>query len=559
MTCANCKRLTNRITSDYNHLAALLTPLSHAFARKVEPWRSLRSELEHGRLWSRQNPHCGSWGRPCWILHGQVPASCKLECGSGPVRGGECAVWCVAEPLACHTKRRRNTQIATTARQHRHASLVPPCAGLVRTGVAPDHPEVKNVANDFAAVAADDRVSLLGGVRVGQHITVPQLRQHYAGVVLATGAQGSQKRYVGQGVPGVLPARDFVHWYNNHPDVTRLPSPLQARFEAGAVQRVAIIGNGNVAMDCARILLAPLEHLRPTDIAPPALELLQACRVQRVDIIARRGPVQAAFSTKEMRELTRVEGVSCTVASADIDKAANSACGEEAAGARALRRKFELLQSLPEEAAAGTVRADFQFYKEPVDVVQVEGGRLQVSARETEMEGPPGGRLMRYTDREPLSLPAVDMVLMSTGYSCQPLDGAPFARGVVPSEKGRVVGEAGVQRGLYVTGWLRRGPSGTINSNIPDARSVVASVVQDIDAGVLGSGPCAGRAGALQHMADTGVALDDVVTWQGSKAILAAEEAAGLAAGKAAVRFTDRSATLALARSTPGGTWGNAR
>ncbi|GBF88624.1 NADPH:adrenodoxin mitochondrial-like [Raphidocelis subcapitata] len=398
--------------------------------------------------------------------------------------------------------------------------------GLVRSGVAPDHADVKNVTNQFTATCRDPRVGYLGNVSVGADIALAELRPLYHAVVLAYGAESDRRLGVpGEDAAGVFAAREFVWWYNGHPDARDLPVSL------ADVESVAVCGIGNVALDCARLLLKRPAALATTDIAGHALDALRkAGRVREVQLFARRGPVQAACTPKELRELVTLDGVAVH---APPDQMAVSPADEaEMKAVRMRRRMYDLIKGAAAKQPAGAQQhLRFQFYRNPVEVmVDPSGAACGVRVERTRLEATPRGVVAVGTgeyDAHPAQL-----VLKSIGYRSLPLEGVAFdARaGVVPNTAGRVLREYGgseVDPGLYVCGWVKRGPTGIIGTNSMDADETVDSMYRDTAA--LPLRPVGGGAALRELLRQRGVRAVDFGGWQ---RIDAREVAGGAAVGK---------------------------
>ena len=437
----------------------------------------------------------------------------------------------------------------------------------MRSGVAPDHPEVKQVTNDFEAVAAEyaARFSFLGNVAVGRDVSVAELRERYAGVVLAYGAASDRA----MGLEGeaslrnVFSARAFVNWYNGHPDFAHFKPNLDC-------EDVVIVGQGNVAIDCARILAKTVDELKATDIARHALEALAKSKVRRVHVVGRRGHVQAAFTMKELREVTRLEDAACVVHAGELARGRAGASAQELESQRARKRMDALLG---EVAAAATAAAAapgpaakrrqlvLRFLLSPSRLVADAADASAVGAVEfdvTRLEGAPEKQSAVATGEK--EVVRAGMVLRSIGYKSEPIAGVPFdtRRSVVPNEQGRVVraaaGAAGAaataerERGLYVCGWLKRGPSGIIGTNITDARETVACVLADQAAGQLGAG-AGGGASLRQLLASRGKGAASLVEWPAWMRVDAEERRRGEAAGKSREKLVDVAETIRVANS----------
>ncbi|KAG7393495.1 hypothetical protein PHYPSEUDO_007332 [Phytophthora pseudosyringae] len=362
--------------------------------------------------------------------------------------------------------------------------------GLVRSGVAPDHPEVKSVMNDFDKVAADERFRFLGNVRVGEDVTLAELQRHYHAVVLAYGAAGDRELGVpGEDLRGVLSARTFVNWYNGHPAFRGLELDL-TRTETAVV-----VGQGNVAVDCARVLTKNVDELATTDIAAHAVEVLRNSGVKKVYLVGRRGSAQAAFTMKEIRELTKLDGVACIVDPEDLERSMTPASEQEIKEQRARKRMNDLLgKAAGQFDSAGEAKrvVQIKFLSSPVEILADEKDPTRVGAvrvEKTKLEGEPNQQRAVGTG-EFQDIPC-NLVLRSIGYKSLPIEAdAPFdpRRHVISNDQGRIVtasssGEKQPVVGLYCTGWVKRGPSGIIGTNIVDARETVSCIVEDFAAG----------------------------------------------------------------------------
>ncbi|CAK4080497.1 unnamed protein product [Aphanomyces euteiches] len=352
--------------------------------------------------------------------------------------------------------------------------------GLVRSGVAPDHPEVKNVMHDFEKVANDPRFSFMGNVDVGHDVTIEELHRYYNAVVIAAGASDDRKLNIpGEDeLTGVLAARSFVNWYNGHPSFRNLNVPLDC-------DAAVVIGQGNVAVDCARILTKTPDELATTDISQHALDALAASGIKTVYLVGRRGAAQAAFTMKELREITKLPNADCIVEQEELMLSMNESSYKEIDESRAQRRIFQLLTSVsktPDEAKGKAIR--IRFLLSPIEVLPDPKDPSRVGAIKVEkngLVGEPNSQQARGTG-EFETIPC-GLVLRSIGYKSTPLEGVPFdsKRHVIPNVAGRVINPEtnNVVSGLYCTGWIKRGPSGIIGTNITDARETAASVLAD--------------------------------------------------------------------------------
>jgi ferredoxin/flavodoxin---NADP+ reductase len=350
--------------------------------------------------------------------------------------------------------------------------------GLVRYGVAPDHKSIKSIAEYLRNVLEHDGVSFVGGVHLGDDVTREDLLAAYDAVVYATGAMRDRHLGIpGEDLAGSIAATDFVNWYCGHPDVDPAAFTLDA-------EAVAVIGVGNVAVDVARILVRNPDELRETDVSQPVLEALLASKVREVYMIGRRGPAQAKFTTKELRELGELEGVEVVVGDGEADLDAFDATGESARLAetdRHVRGNYTVIKDWASRTPAGGLRRlTVRFWLRPVEIL----GRNEVAGltvERTRLDA--SGKLVGTGERETLD---VQMVLRSVGYQSVPLAGVPFDEktSTVPNVAGRVIGPEGAPLpGEYVAGWLKRGPTGVIGTNKSDAAETVRSLLADLAGG----------------------------------------------------------------------------
>ncbi|NEB53489.1 FAD-dependent oxidoreductase [Streptomyces griseus] len=340
---------------------------------------------------------------------------------------------------------------------------LPVAGGLVRYGVAPDHPGTKKVGDTFSRFHAHPRVRMHLGIEVGRDVTAQELAAHHDAVVYAVGASTDRRLGIpGEEGPGCLSATSFVAWYNAHPEAVAQGVDLSA-------ERVVVVGNGNVALDVARILVADPEALAGTDIAAHALEALRASRVREVVVLGRRGPGDAAYTRSELLALKRLEGVELVVDDHDPRTAAAidaAGAGDRAGLLRGLARVRTAAVS-PGSGRGVDRRIVLRFHSEPVEVL-ADGG----------------GRAVRVTDGGVGTVDlAAGMLLRAIGYRGLPVPGLPFdeASGTVPHEGGRIAGLPGG----YVVGWIKRGPSGGIGANRTCAAETVGTLLADAVAGAL--------------------------------------------------------------------------
>ena len=384
--------------------------------------------------------------------------------------------------------------------------------GLVRLGVAPDHPNIKAVSRAFERIAARPGFRFLGNVEVGRDVSHGELTELYGAVVYAIGAQTDRRLGIpGEELPGSWPATSFVAWYNGHPDFQHLEFDLSH-------ERAVVIGNGNVALDVARMLALTPAELAPTDTTDTAIEAINAAGVKEIVVVGRRGPVQAAWTPVEVGELGELAGADILVDPTELELDAASAAELEAAPPT-VKRNVEHLREYAVRTPEGKHRAiRLRFLLSPVAIV----GDERVEAIELVRNELVDGRAVPTGDRELLEC---GIVFRSVGYRGVPLPDVPFDEGrcTVPNDGGRVVDAAGAAvRGVYCAGWIKRGPSGVIGTNKKDATETIELLLEDARAGALASGQAAGAVDRL--LRDRGVA---VVTQSGWEAIDAAERAAG--------------------------------
>ncbi|HEU4369727.1 MAG TPA: FAD-dependent oxidoreductase [Methylomirabilota bacterium] len=354
--------------------------------------------------------------------------------------------------------------------------------GLVRAGVAPDHQKIKAVTAAFDKVAAHPRFRFFGGVELGKDVSVADLRSHYDQIVYTTGAQTDRRMGIpGEDLPGSHPATEFVAWYNGHPDYRDLQFDLSQ-------ERVAVVGVGNVAVDVARVLSRTPEELAKTDIADHALEALRRSRVREVYLLGRRGAAQAAFTNPELKELGELEAADVTVVPEEVELDPLSREALERSGDRAGIKKVEILQSYARRPPAGKPRRlALRFLVSPVAVLASDAGAVgAIRLVKNRLTASPTGTIQAQPTDQFEELP-VGLVFRSVGYRGVPLPGVPFDDkwGVVLNEKGRVLDPDTKEPlpGEYTAGWIKRGPTGVIGTNKPDAAETVTAMVEDAAAG----------------------------------------------------------------------------
>ena len=377
--------------------------------------------------------------------------------------------------------------------------------GLVRSGVAPDHPKIKTVAKVFEKVATAGNVRLFAHVELGKDISMEDLKARYDAVVIATGSSLGKKLGIpGEDLPGSMSAATFVPWYNAHPDFKDENVDL-------STSTAVVIGAGNVAMDVARMLALEPSELDPTDTADHAIAAFKSSAVRTVVISARRGPEHAAFTSPELRELPKLEHTNVIMEKRDIAEAL-ARVGEDIE--KDVKSNLDAMALIADQVPAGHERTmKFQFLATPKEI-RGEGKVQEVVFTKTGTE-------------EEFSIPC-GLVITAIGYEAAPLDGIPYERGKVVNTDGRV------EDNVYVVGWAKRGPSGVIGTNKSDASDVMKLLVEDLK--------------SPKNASDIAELLGDaaVVTQSRWEAINAAEIAAGEQCGKPRIKSVDRQELLGL-------------
>ena len=345
--------------------------------------------------------------------------------------------------------------------------------GLVRYGVAPDHPRIKSVTASFERIAESQNFRFFGNVQIGRDISSTNLRQHYHGVIYATG--GSQSRPLtlpGADSGNVFGSSNFVGWYNGHPDEAALAPVL-------AGPTAVIIGIGNVALDIARLLVLPNDQLAKTDIADDALQTLAASGIEEVRLLARRGPAQAAFTPKELEQLMAIAGLQLLVDPADLELDDATARQLEQPEYAEARQNLSLLRDIASRPQAAGKRIRFMFYTSPTAFSADNGQVSSVHAQRTELVRDGQGQWVARPSEQTLDMPAT-LVVHAIGYQGSAIDELPFdsGRGVIQHEQGRITGHANSRD--YVAGWIKRGASGVIGSNRQCATESVQRLLDDL-------------------------------------------------------------------------------
>jgi len=354
--------------------------------------------------------------------------------------------------------------------------------GLVRAGVAPDHPKIKSVTRVYEKTAAKPGFRFFGNVEVGRDIAHADLKAHYHAVIYAVGAQTDRSLDIeGEDLPGSWAATEFVAWYNAHPDYRHLEFDLSCR-------RAVVIGNGNVAMDIARMLALPREELEVTDIADHAIGPMAGSAIEEIVIVGRRGPAQAAFTNPELRELGELTEADVVVDPEEVKLDEHSARSIEGEGAITARRNVEILTDYSQRKPAGKRRrVVLRFLRSPVKILG-DGKVEAIEVVRNELHHGGEGSLKARATGEHETLEA-GLVFRSIGYRGVPVEGVPFDewKGEIPNDEGRIVDprKQHAISGEYVVGWIKRGPSGVIGTNKRDAQETVGHVLEDLAEGRL--------------------------------------------------------------------------
>jgi ferredoxin--NADP+ reductase len=410
--------------------------------------------------------------------------------------------------------------------------------GLVRLGVAPDHPNIKAVSRVFEKIAGQPGFRFLGNVELGRDLEHVDLMRLYDAVVYAIGAQTDRRMGIpGEDLPGSWPATAFVAWYNGHPDFQDL------RFDLSC-KRAVVVGNGNVAVDVARMLALDEGEIAPTDTTDAAIEAILGSGIEEIVMLGRRGPAQAAFTTPELQELGELADTDVIVDPADLelDPASEAALAESA-----VSRNLDVLRGYAARAPAGKRRTlRLRFRVSPVAILG--NGRVEaVEAVRNELVADEEGKVRAVATDEREVIPC-GVVLRSVGYRSIPVPGVPFdeERETMRNRGGRVLDERGEPvPGVYCTGWIKRGPSGVIGTNKKDATETVSLLLEDARADALPRLDDASTESVDALLAERGV---EVVRYSGWEAIDAVECARGAPQGRPRVKLSRWDELLSTAR-----------
>lgn len=399
--------------------------------------------------------------------------------------------------------------------------------GLVRYGVAPDHQNIKAVTKVYDKLAQDERVRFCGNVHVGRDASVDELRAHYDYVVFCVGCERARALGIpGEDLEGSYSATEFVAWYNGHPDY------VDANFDLSH-ERVAVVGVGNVAMDVTRTLVRNRDELAATDMADYAVDALRRAGVREVLVLGRRGPAQAAFSPKEIQEIGELSGVDLLVEREEVEPYLAVLDQLE-------REAKKNVAYLGERLAAGPSGAErrvrLRFLVSPVELIGKDGHVAAVKLERNQLVGDAQGKV-RVQGTGKFETIEVGAVFRAIGYFGSAIPGLPFdpRSGLVPSHAGRVTGDDGEPApGLYVAGWIKRGPSGLIGTNKADAVATVSSLLADHERGKTGLRRYDPDV-LLATIAARGVRVISYADWRRLDAL---ELERGAAAGKVRQKFT---------------------
>ena len=388
--------------------------------------------------------------------------------------------------------------------------------GLVRGGVAPDHPKIKTVSKVFEKIAGDPNFRLFGNVELGRDISIEQLKENYDAVILATGSSVGRKLGIpGEDLPGSLSAADFVPWYNGHPDYVNCDVPLNGK-------NAIVIGAGNVAMDCGRMLALDPAELNSTDTSDHALVSFHQSAIRKVTIVGRRGPEHAAFTSPEIRELPKLENTDVIISHLEIESAKRRVA-EQLDGNKELRNNLEAMLEVSQSPSKNHERKlAINFLLTPIEII----GNGKVEAIRFVRNQVINDKVSATS--EIIELPC-DLVISAIGYQVLPIPGVEFANGKVVNENGHVADN------LYVVGWAKRGPNGVIGTNKSDSSEVIKLLLEKL--------PSAAK---VDIDIDKILTTHQVITQSGWQKINKAEVEQGEAVGKPRRKLTVWSDLLSL-------------
>ncbi len=411
--------------------------------------------------------------------------------------------------------------------------------GLVRSGVAPDHPKLKQAIEVYKKIAQSNEFNFVGNVTVGRDIEAEELQRTHHAVIYTCGAETDRKLGIpGEELAGSHTATEFVGWYNGHPDYRNLNFDLSH-------ETAVVIGQGNVAADVARILAKSVDELKHTDIAQHALDALASSQVRKIYVVGRRGPAQAKFTSKELKEFLEIENCRPYIDPVELELNSTSLQELDAKEGRGNKRNIEIFRKFAESEDTGKQRTCIStFLKSPIRLQGVD--RLQkVVFEENDLSGELFKQSAKGTGRT-MELEC-GLLFRSIGYNGVPVPGVPFNDrwGTIPNRAGRITSEqeGAVLPGLYTAGWIKRGPSGIIGTNRACAVESVNALLEDVDQLVAEDKP--GRNGLYAILERNGVQHINFAQWE---KIDAAEIAAGSPKGKPREKFTYYNEMLAAAK-----------
>jgi ferredoxin--NADP+ reductase len=413
--------------------------------------------------------------------------------------------------------------------------------------VAPDHQEIKRLDDTFEEHTLARGCRLFANVEVGVDVSHEELMRHYDAVVYATGAQTDKSLGIpGEDLPGSWPATEFVAWYNGHPDYRDLEFDLSSR-------RAVVIGNGNVAADVTRMLTLSTAELERTDVADHALDALRESRIEEVVVLGRRGPAQAAFTSAELRELGRIDGVDLRVDPGEIELDPLSAGWLAEEGTFTARKNVELLREFaarqPGDGDGDRRTIVLRFLRSPLEI-RGDGRVEAVDIGRNEIVRSDDGSLRPRAVGDSVETIECGLVLRSVGYRAVPLPGVPFDERsyVLPNVRGRVLAPDGEPLpGVYAVGWIKRGPTGILGTNKRDAEETATCLAEDLAAGALAAPERPGPEPIEALLRERKPGLVTADAW---RAIDAHERKAGEATGRPRVKLASRDELLAAARTS---------
>ncbi len=403
--------------------------------------------------------------------------------------------------------------------------------GLVRSGVAPDHPKLKQAMQVYAKIAESPEFRFFGNVSIGSDIKISELRELYHAVILTCGAESDRRLGIpGEDLKGSHTATEFVGWYNGHPDYRDREFDLSG-------DTAVIFGQGNVAADVSRILAKTRDELQHTDIAEHALDALDKSNIKHIYVIGRRGPAQAKFTSKELKEFGELADCAPVIAADELELNSESVAELEEKSNAGNRKVFELFKGFSEDSPAGDKnrRVYFTFLKSPVEILgdgHVEAVKLEKNALSGDAFSQGARGIGEFSELK------TGLVFRSIGYKGVPIDGVPFddKKGIIPNSDGRVTDLNGtIEPGLYTAGWIKRGPSGIIGTNRADSVATVKALTDDIESDAMAPVEKPGDDAVIQLLEGKDIQYVSFTDW---KKIDANEIARGDPKGKPREKYT---------------------